>query len=454
MDHLQSQSCPDTFSNNEHKKHSSNEEDGEVLSLSEMNEIEKCLPRHDEMADNLDLCAKDDVGNICLESQQYRFGVSEEETSQLTENNANFANMNTSNENTASNLASDSRFILLQQGNPLGIRASSCLFGVPSYVSDDKEEGIDNYSTTSENVTSECDIKSNIRAYIETFQSTLYQQNEVRSSTSITAKSSEEYRAASYISNRDVFYDTDVCMPESNESSEKGIFFYHTNIPMTADYTGNSVFSRLQRNDDGIEILQNDEELQNNILTGEISKASDNRNSEFCNSGQLLVPVNYTCTVVGPSSTNTEVQWHLEDGRFVCPRCGKGFGRKNNLVRHYRTHTGEKPFACDKCEKGFGRKDHLVIHYRTHTGEKVFACDKCVKIFSQSNDLARHRRTHTGEKTFACDKCEKTFGKSNDLARHRRTHTGEKHYKCSICGKAFRHSSSRNYHYMNVHNKK
>ncbi|GBN29421.1 Zinc finger protein 34 [Araneus ventricosus] len=195
---------------------------------------------------------------------------------------------------------------------------------------------------------------------------------------------------------------------------------------MTADYTGNSVFSRLQRNDDEIEILENDEELQNNILTGEIPKASDTWNSEFCNSGELLVPINYTCTVIGPSSTNTEVQWHLEDGRFVCPRCGKGVGKKHHLVRHYRTHTGEKPFACDKCEKVFGRKDHLVIHYRTHTGEKVFACDKCVKIFSQSNYLARHRCTHTGEK----------------------------HYKCSICGKAFRHSSSRNYHYMNVHNKK
>ncbi|GBN77179.1 Zinc finger protein 572, partial [Araneus ventricosus] len=400
MDHLQSQSCPKTFSNSEHKQNSSNEEDGEVLSLSEMNEIEKCLPRHDEMADNLDLCAKDDVGNICLESQQYRFSVSEQETSKLTENNANFANMNSSNENTASNLAPDSRFILLQQSNPLDTWPSSCLFGVPPYVSDDKEEGIGNYSTTSENVASECDKKSNIRAYIETFQSTLHEQNVVRSSTSITAKSSEEYRAASDISNRDAFYDTDVCMPESNESSEKGIFLYHTNIPMTADYTGSSVFSRLQRNDDEIEILQNDEELQNNILTGEIPKASDSRNSEFCNSGELLVPVNYKCTVIGPSNTNTEVQWHLEDGRFVCPRCRKGFGKKHHLVRHYRTHTGEKPFACDKCEKGFGRKDYLVTHYRTHTGEKPFACDKCEKTFGKSNDLARHRRTHTGEKHY------------------------------------------------------
>ncbi|GBN83833.1 Zinc finger protein 436 [Araneus ventricosus] len=223
---------------------------------------------------------------------------------------------------------------------------------------------------------------------------------------------------------------------------------------MAADYTGNCGFSRGQRDDVEFGILQNDEEQQNNILAGEVSKASDSRSSEFCNSGELLVPVNEKCTVVGPSSTNSKVQWRLDDGRFVCQICGKGFGRKNHLVSHYRTHTGEKPFDCDKCGKRFGRSSDLARHRLIHTGEKPFVCDKCGKTFGRSNYLARHRRTHTGEKPFACDKCEKSFGQSNDLTRHRRSHTGEKHYKCSICGKAFSQSSSRNYHYKNVHKKK
>ncbi|GBO06687.1 Zinc finger protein 354C [Araneus ventricosus] len=427
MDHFKSQSCPKTFSNSEHKKHSSNEGDGEVFSLSEMNLLEKFLGRLDEMPDNFDLCANDDVGNICLESQQHRFAEYEQGTSQLTENNATVSNMNTSNENAASNLAPDSRFILLQQGNPLSICPSSCLFGVPQYFSDDKEEEIGNFSTTLESVVSECDIiKSNIYGYTETFQSTLHEENEDRSSNPITAKSSVEYRAAIDVSNRDALYDTDVCMPESYESSEKGTFLNHTNNPLAADYTGNCGFSCGQRDVDEVGVLQNEEEQQNIVLPGEVSTDSDNRSSEFCNSGELLVPVNNKCTVISPSITNAEVQWHLDDGRFICSRCRKGFGKKHHLLRHYRTHTGEKPFACDKCEKGFGRKDYLVTHYRTHTGEKPFACDKC----------------------------EKTFGKSNDLVRHRRSHTGEKLYKCSVCGKAFARSSGRNYHYRNVHNKK
>ncbi|GBO42533.1 Zinc finger protein 2, partial [Araneus ventricosus] len=277
--------------------------------------------------------------------------------------------------------------------------------------------------------------------------------NEDRSSTSITAKSSEEYRAAIDVSNRDVFYDTDVCMPESYEGSEKGIFLYHTDIPMTADYT-DCCFSGGHRDDDEVGIIQNDEELQNNILPGEVSKVSDNRSSEFCKSGELLVHVNDKCTVVGPSSTNAEVQWHLDDGLFVCPRCGKGFVRKNNLVSHYRTHTGEKTFSCDKCVKRYSQSNDLARHHRTHTGEKPFACDKCEKRFGQSSDLAKHRLTHSGAKPIAFDNCVKRHSRSNDTARHRRSHTGEKHYKCSICGKAFSQSSSRNNHYENVHNRR
>ena len=40
--------------------------------------------------------------------------------------------------------------------------------------------------------------------------------------------------------------------------------------------------------------------------------------------------------------------------------------RSDELVRHMRTHTGEKRFVCDVCQRRFMRSDHLKKHLKTH----------------------------------------------------------------------------------------
>ncbi|XP_069363457.1 zinc finger protein 271-like [Maniola hyperantus] len=147
--------------------------------------------------------------------------------------------------------------------------------------------------------------------------------------------------------------------------------------------------------------------------------------------------------------------------RFTCKICQYETNKKCNLVRHMRTHTGEKPYSCKICQykcnqnsalvvhmklhtgekfycckfcgSRFVTKSHLVVHMRTHTGEKPYSCKLCPYKSNDGSNLVRHMRTHTGEKPFSCKLCPYKSNDSSNLLRHMRTHTGEKLFRCELC---------------------
>ncbi|XP_029957313.1 early growth response protein 1-like [Salarias fasciatus] len=113
-------------------------------------------------------------------------------------------------------------------------------------------------------------------------------------------------------------------------------------------------------------------------------------------------------------------------GAAVQPQLAKsGRPRKAGAAgRQCKTPPHERPYACpaDGCDRRFSRSDELTRHVRVHTGQKPFQCRICMRSFSRSDHLTTHIRTHTGEKPFACGECGRKFARSDERKRHAKIH--------------------------------
>ncbi len=132
-------------------------------------------------------------------------------------------------------------------------------------------------------------------------------------------------------------------------------------------------------------------------------------------------------------------------GEHTCHLCKKTFDRESLLVRHIRTHTGERPYKCHHCEKAFSTNGIRDVHERTHTGEKPYQCGFCAKFFRDSSNLADHQRIHSEERAFQCALCDKSFKQRSNLRNHQSVHMKKKPFQCPGCNKSYtrRHNLKR-----------
>lgn len=134
---------------------------------------------------------------------------------------------------------------------------------------------------------------------------------------------------------------------------------------------------------------------------------------------------------------NNHLKVHNDEKSFQCSYCVKKFRDKTCFKYHLKTHTGKNLFECPQCHKRYPRQCDMTRHLKVHSGERPFECERCGRRFTYKHDMKRHERVHTGEKRFGCSRCDKRFARKNDLTNHERIHSGEKPFRCSHCDKSF-----------------
>ncbi|XP_042209540.1 zinc finger protein 2-like [Homarus americanus] len=139
-------------------------------------------------------------------------------------------------------------------------------------------------------------------------------------------------------------------------------------------------------------------------------------------------------------------------GGHTCQYCSKTFKKRNKLMIHLRSHTGEKPHQCESCGKAFARRDHMLKHVGVHLRHRRRSYHVKDDVKEEAvEDLLRDVKIEEEEeeKVFPCEVCGHVFKKAYNLHTHMGTHSQRTFYDCGICQKQFKVKKNYEAHLLN-----
>ena len=119
---------------------------------------------------------------------------------------------------------------------------------------------------------------------------------------------------------------------------------------------------------------------------------------------------------------NQHARKQLKKIRLSSQRKPKPRGGVNSSASQQNS---DNQFSCPECDFTCRRKDMHLAHMKQH-GKKssVAKCDQCPYTTSNPYNLMKHKRTHTGEKPFKCSYCPYRSADSGNLNKHINSHHG------------------------------